>query len=356
MGIMRLPAAPASPYPSRARMRSLSFSVGVGVLFLWALLPSTAHAQPKTSPQAAAQADQLFQEGRQLMLQEGKVKEGCAKLAQSQALDPASGTLLNLGECYEKLKQFSTAFTTYKQAREPAREGKRQDWLSFAEEKMRAIEPKIPRLRLVGRKPAGAHVELDGRLLEGAEPGVAVRVDPGDHRIVVVVGERELSSQTVQATEGATLDVVLDPASPKVSPSSPPPASSRPSTPEPAPQPSRPIAPAVWALGIGSVVSFAAGGVLLGVREGQVSSMVTDCGRDGTSLPPEKFTACSDRGSSADRSMTFSIIGFGLGAALAGTALVLHFGSSDAHGGSGAAGTSASCAPGIGGASCLVRF
>ena len=73
----------------------------LGVIALLALvtLARPAVAQ-STSDKAAAQAQ--FDEARKL-LKMGDTAAACDKLAESQRLEPAVGTLLNLATCYEKL-------------------------------------------------------------------------------------------------------------------------------------------------------------------------------------------------------------------------------------------------------------
>ena len=332
----------------RSRAVSLWFSATQALVLSGGMVfavPS-AHAQPRS----AATAEQLFQEGRQLMQEGSRIQEGCAKLAQSQALDPAAGTLLNLAECYEKLNQLSTAFATYKQAWAAANERKRTDWASFAEERMRSLEPRLPRIRFTGQKPQGAHVELDGRPLAGVDPGVSLRVDPGDHRIVVVLGEREIVVRTVRVAEATTTDVSLDESpGPKGAPAPSP-------SPAPAPAPSNAgggISPAVWILGATSLAAFAGTGSLLFVREAQIDSIVRDCGKDGTALPPALYASCSTRG--VGTMTALAIGGFALGAGLAAAALIVHL-TSNSQDTSHATGARAMCAPGFGGATCVLRF
>ncbi|MFO0666934.1 MAG: tetratricopeptide repeat protein [Polyangiaceae bacterium] len=311
-------------------------------------------ALPAAAQRPEATAEQLFQEGRQLM-QDGKIKEGCAKLAQSQKLDPAAGTLLNLGECYEKNKQIASALSSYKQAWELARERKRADWTSFAEERMRELEPRVPRVRVTGALPQGAHAELDGRPIDLTDTGVVLRVDAGEHRVTVVSGERELMTRTFVAVEGKTEEVVVEgtqkksaapgPQPPPVS--VPPPSSNESSAPG--------VAPAVWIVGGSGLAAAALGGVFLGVREAQVSSIVSDCGPSGSALPASRYQGCVDRGSSVGTMMGLSIAAFSLGAVLLGSALVMHLTSGPGDVRKDAS-VRASCFPGIGAASCVVRF
>lgn len=75
----------------------------IPVCFL-VVLATPAEAQP-----APTQADLLFREGRNLMAA-GKIAEACAAFEQSQKLDPAVTTLINLAACREKLGQLATAW------------------------------------------------------------------------------------------------------------------------------------------------------------------------------------------------------------------------------------------------------
>src|SRR6188508_1232334 len=84
------------------------------IVLLLVSLVSRAEAQVSGESRRAA-AEALFIEGRRLVA-EGKTAEGCAKFAESQALDPGVGTLLNLARCYERIGRTASAWTTYREA------------------------------------------------------------------------------------------------------------------------------------------------------------------------------------------------------------------------------------------------
>ena len=110
------------------------------------LAPSTAMADPAT-------AEALFREGRRL-LDEGKTDEACLKLAESQAQDPSSGTLLNLGLCHEMQHKIATAWSDYVSAARYARDQGRADRAAAAEKKAAQLEVRLPHLTVTAASPA----------------------------------------------------------------------------------------------------------------------------------------------------------------------------------------------------------
>src|SRR6185436_2876023 len=66
-----------------------------------------AHAEASLADKAAAQS--LFDGSRTLMAK-GEYAQACAKLAESQRLDPGVGTQFNLADCYEHLGQTASAW------------------------------------------------------------------------------------------------------------------------------------------------------------------------------------------------------------------------------------------------------
>ncbi len=158
--------------------RAASFAV-VAVL-------AVAPAARATDAEAQAAAESLFKAARKLMV-EGRYAEACPKLAESQRLDPAAGTLLNLADCYERTGRTASAWVTFTDAAKAANERHRADWRATALERAQALERQL--LHLVVEVPAdnavaGLTITRDGLEVGPAEWGVEIPVDPGEHVVV----------------------------------------------------------------------------------------------------------------------------------------------------------------------------
>lgn len=138
---------------------------------------------PAEAPPVTSRADALFTEGKQLM-EQGKFVEACDKLAESDALDPAIGTLGLLATCHEQQGRIATAWREYTQtaARADAVADERG---TFARERAKALEPELPKVlvRLAVADPNVA-VFRNGVRLTSDELGTAMPMDPGTYEIV----------------------------------------------------------------------------------------------------------------------------------------------------------------------------
>jgi len=128
-------------------------------------------------------ARELFEQGRALMA-EKKFSKACAKLAESQRLDPAPGTLLNLAVCHESEGKTATAWSEFNDALTLARRDGRKDRVEFATRHIEKLEARLSRVTVVVPEPArlsGLEVSLDGVSVKKPAWGTPVPVDPGQH-------------------------------------------------------------------------------------------------------------------------------------------------------------------------------
>jgi len=143
---------------------------------------STPPTSPTASPETS-RADALFEEGK-LLMEQKKFVEACDKLAESDALDPAIGTLGLLATCHEQQGRIATAWREYNQTAARA-EAVGDDRGAFARERSKALEAELPKLlvRLVVVEPNVVVLRNGVRILP-EEFGVATPMDPGTYEIV----------------------------------------------------------------------------------------------------------------------------------------------------------------------------
>ena len=184
----------------------------VGLLMLGGM-SMHAHARAQ-SPAEQMLAQSLFEEGRLLMAAK-RYSEACPKLVESQRLDPAGGTLLNVAICHELEGRLGTAFLEMNAALAQARKDGRQDRADVASTHLASIAERVPRLTIRVSPPQdeeGLEVFLDGTVIRRPAWNVATIVDPGAH----VVDARAPSASTpfrmtvdIREREQRTVEVVF---------------------------------------------------------------------------------------------------------------------------------------------------
>lgn len=169
-----------------------------GLVFACVLGPASAARASVPDPAA----ESLFNEGRTL-LDEGKLAEACQRFERSQQLDPAVGTLLNLGDCYERRHALANAWVTYRQAAALATTRQDEARAQVARDEAARIEPRLAHVELTIEAPAPNElVTRDGAVVDPAVYGVSVPVDPGAHVFEASAPGRLAWSQRVTFVEG----------------------------------------------------------------------------------------------------------------------------------------------------------
>ncbi|HEX3476384.1 MAG TPA: tetratricopeptide repeat protein [Kofleriaceae bacterium] len=177
------------------------------VFMMWS---STALAQP-----AGAQAEVLFRQGRDL-LAAGKVAEACSAFQESQKLEPAVTTLLNLAGCREKLGQIATAWGLFLDAARQTRSAgdtASQQLHDLAQGRAQKLEPRVSRLTInVPQKSQvdGLEISRDKDRVEAGLWNRALPIDGGTYTITArAPGSSPWSTQVTIAPESDTRTVEI---------------------------------------------------------------------------------------------------------------------------------------------------
>jgi len=144
------------------------------------------------------QADKLFAEGRELLTVQKDSKAACEKFEAAIKLDAtATGTMLNLGLCYENLGKYATSIKWFRKAQAAAAEKQLTEYENAAKDHTVTIAPKVPTLKLTVDGPPEVEIRIDGERIDATTYG-QVELDPGSHEIV---GRAPGKKKVIQAVE-----------------------------------------------------------------------------------------------------------------------------------------------------------
>ncbi|MFZ5896538.1 MAG: hypothetical protein ACOY0T_36120 [Myxococcota bacterium] len=156
-----------------------------GLVSLWAACLCAPLTHAETSAQNRAAAEVLFNEAGQLFRQ-GKYEEACDKLSNSQKLDPAVGTLLNLARCYEKIGKTASAWIAFVDAATAAKAAGQSEREEAARQGANRLAPVVPKLSIQVPEPSavsGLEILRNGEAVPEAMWNTASPTDPGEHVI-----------------------------------------------------------------------------------------------------------------------------------------------------------------------------
>lgn len=175
-----------------------------------ALACAVVAAEASAAPPTAA-AESLFERARRLA-ESGQLEAACPLFAESNRLDPGVGVLLYLAACQEGTGRIATAWATFREARDAAEAQGQADRVAIAQERITALEPRVPRLRVVVPPEAesqGWIVRRDDLVLGPSLWDGEIPVDPGERRIEVLAPGFKPFATTVLIPEGAVTRVEL---------------------------------------------------------------------------------------------------------------------------------------------------
>jgi serine/threonine-protein kinase len=186
----------------------LTRGLKLAVLALCLACPRQARAD---NTQAAAQ--ELFDQGKRLMAS-GRIAEACPRFEESQRLDPALGTLLNLADCYEQQRRLPEAWSKFFEAAQVARSEAHPDAERVAEARATTIAAGSPKLLIqVGAAPAtGLEIRRNGALLPASEWGIAVPLKAGPYTIAASAPGRQTWQAQIVVPSGTGTSALSVPA------------------------------------------------------------------------------------------------------------------------------------------------
>jgi tetratricopeptide (TPR) repeat protein len=184
-----------------------------------AILLVCASLSVATAETPQEKADRLFAEGRKALTAEDP-KKACELFEQAIKLDvTATGTMLNLGLCYEKLHKYASSLYWFRKAQAAAFENKLTDYENAAKEHTALNAPKVSVLSITVSGAPDADIRLDGKKVEPTDYG-RVEVDAGTHELVsraagkkkliqtLSIGEAESKAITIEFSENAVAEYV----------------------------------------------------------------------------------------------------------------------------------------------------
>lgn len=186
--------------------------VPLALILLATSAPALAQDSAAPNAERTAAAKTLFDQAQSLMEQQ-KYPEACSKFLASNLQVARVGTLLNLGDCYEKNGQNASAWATYNDALNLGRRQGRPEYEEFAKKKVAELEPTLYRLTITvppASAVEGMVIKRDKNALDAGGWGVPIPIDPGVHTIEVSAPKKKPQTLTVEvdaAHKSATLEI-----------------------------------------------------------------------------------------------------------------------------------------------------
>jgi hypothetical protein len=227
-------------------------------------------SEPATTPEIQT-ARKLFAEA-QKDEQAQRWEDAVRKLQGVASIKQTAGVQYHIGNCLEHLSRLVQALESFQLAHSLADQNQVSDVLELVAPRIEALRIRIPTLTIrIRNGPAGATVQVDGKIIDHTLLGTPMAFDPGQHEIRVLFAGQAPLLRTVELIERQTESVEMDGARTAMPPS----VHSGPSqgTVPIAPSSSaglRPVPPRAW-VAYAAGMSLALGGYLSFRRAGSVA-------------------------------------------------------------------------------------
>ncbi len=171
------------------------------VLLMAGVAPASSTAPAPPTPAPSAEAGKLFDKAR-AAFKANNFAEACPAFEQSYVLEPALGTLLNLGACLEKQGRFASAWIRYNDAVSWALRTHEVDREEFARKLSNAVKPKVSWLAVSASEDVD--LKLDTQTVRVTPTPISLPIDPGLHALVAEKPGYEKWSANVEIVQPGT--------------------------------------------------------------------------------------------------------------------------------------------------------
>ncbi len=183
--------------------------IAASCLLLYGLFAVGSADAQSVSDRAAA--DALFEEGLALR-NSGDHAGACDRFERSQSLDPALGTLQNIGMCLDKQGKLVAALDRFQQLLREAEVAKDGERIRIARVRLKRLRRKVPKLHislLDDFHISGLEVFVNDARLQDTLLGVEAPVDPGRYIVIARAPKHEDWSQTVELAVRENAKIVI---------------------------------------------------------------------------------------------------------------------------------------------------
>jgi hypothetical protein len=225
------------------------------------------------------EAERKFDEGIKQM-DAGHFDVGCPMLADSYRLEPLPGALFTLAECEAKWGKIASALGHYEDylglwekmtSAQKSKQGSRE---KIARAQVAALDRDVPEITFVlpASAPEGLVIKRDDVALQSSDLGKPIRLDPGEHVIVVetINGKSKQTNLKVAKGEKRKLVLAIPEEDAPGTTSAPPPEAPKPST-------GGGHLPITIAAGAVGLVGIGVGAVTGGIALGDKSTVDAHC-------------------------------------------------------------------------------
>jgi hypothetical protein len=276
---------------------SRNLAVGLIAFAIVALGSTRAYAQYEdansVTEEKQAEALELFQKGRAMMQEAGKLDDACTTLTSSYDLHKRGDTLLNLAECHRRQGKTATAWREFDEAIRYAEAVEFTEAIAAAAKLRDDLAKELSKLIVEVPSDFAAQptlvVILDGKKLPKEQWGQQLFVDPGLHAVTASAEGYEPfdgSTEVKKLADRAVITVAMKkvPAPPEPPP---PPAPKKKVVPPPPPPKEEPGGVPAWSVIVGGAgVAMLGVSVAFGVDTVNVKGELDDaCGAERKSCP-----------------------------------------------------------------------